>query len=118
MAGLNVEVRNLDKLQQKLAELPGQISRGSEHAVAGETESLAEAMRAGAPVDTGELVASIHTDVSGGQGRVVADAGHALAVEFGTSTNPAQPYAQPAIEEARVSFPQRVRDDVRSELPT
>lgn len=118
MARFNVEVQNLKSLQAKLDALPDAVRRGAERATSNETEELAAAMRGNAPVDTGELVDSIHAETSGSEGQVVVDADHAGPVEFGTSTTPAQPYIEPAVEQVRQSFPQRVRDEVRSELPT
>jgi hypothetical protein len=73
-----------------------------------------------APVDTGELVLSVHADHAAGQ--LVADADHAAAVEMGarphdipnafgrgfTAQHPgtkAQPYLRPAAYRSRVLHP-------------
>jgi len=63
-------------------------------------EEIAEDARRYAPVDTGELLASIHVDKS--ERRVVAEADHAAPVEMGSHYGPAQPYLRPALYKKRV----------------
>ena len=57
-----------------------------------------------APVDTGELRDSIHSEGSGMGAMVVAAAPHSAYVEYGTSRSPAQPYLWPAVEAARPAY--------------
>lgn len=54
-----------------------------------------------APVETGELKASISGEVDGTSGRVSATADHAAYVELGTENMPAQPYLRPALYKKR-----------------
>lgn len=66
-------------------------------------EHGADAVRAAVPRDTGRLAASIHVEDDGvvgdrQQARVVADASHAAAVQWGNARVRAQPYMQAAIE--------------------
>ena len=77
-------------------------------------QNLAAALRAGAlvietpakakaPVLTGNLRRSIHTEVSTGgekaEARVGTNVEYATAVEFGTSKQPPQPHLRPAYDE-------------------
>jgi HK97 gp10 family phage protein len=68
-------------------------------------EAVVEEARRIAPVDTGDLAASIHAveeTVDGGPGvAIVADVSYAAFVELGTSDTPAQPYLRPALERVR-----------------
>lgn len=61
-----------------------------------------------APIDKGDLVASIdYTYGANGQGPYVdvsAGTVHAAYQEFGTSKMPAQPYFRPALGEVRAEF--------------
>lgn len=58
-----------------------------------------------APVDTGELRASIQHRIEGGDIDatliVFSDADHAAAVELGSGRTPAQPYLRPATHKKR-----------------
>lgn len=79
-------------------------------------QNLAAALRAGAlvietpakakaPVLTGNLRRSIHTEVSTGgekaEARVGTNVEYATVVEFGTSNRPPKPYLRPAYDENR-----------------
>jgi HK97 gp10 family phage protein len=116
-AKITVTVKGLDELKAKLDALPGQMLAGAERAVADETEEVAQDMRDGAPYRTGELRESINAEHEGLEGRAVATAPYATVVEFGTSSQPSQPFAQPAAERSRSRFPGRIADAVREELP-
>ena len=58
-------------------------------------EIIADRARQNAPEKSGELKRSIHADGDS----VIADAGHASVVEFGTATRAAQPFMRPAIKQ-------------------
>jgi HK97 gp10 family phage protein len=62
-------------------------------------EEIAADARRYAPVDTGQLVASIEVDRA--QGRVVAGADHATYVELGTRHMQPQPFLRPALYQKR-----------------
>lgn len=80
--------------------LPGAIETGIDRG-AGFIADLAQQL---APVDTGELRASIHVEAGALplSRRVVASAPHAAFVEFGTRFMEAQPYLTPARQQIRV----------------
>jgi HK97 gp10 family phage protein len=67
-----------------------------------------------APVDTGALRASIRVEGTEGsrRRRVVAGAPHARFVEYGTVTNPAQPFMTPAAE--AIDVRREVRNEVQA----
>lgn len=52
------------------------------------------------PVDTGYLQSSIHAEANGLSAEFFADAGYAQYVEYGTWKMSAQPFFQPALDEA------------------
>lgn len=87
----------------------GQLLKSSDMArvVLAAAEVGADAARAAAPKDTGELAGSIRVEYAGENGGpkgdrveawIVADARHAAPVEFGTARQRAQPFLQAAIE--------------------
>jgi HK97 gp10 family phage protein len=116
-AKVTIKVDGLDSLLRKLDELPEQMRRGAERAVAEETEDVTQDMRDNVPVRTGELRDGMQAEVDGLAGRAVSTAPHSFAVEGGTSKMPAQPFALPAAERSRGRFPERVSTAVREELP-
>lgn len=86
-----------------------QLLKSSEMAqlVRDAAEVGADAARAAAPRGTGELGNSIHVEAAGSSGgpkgdrveaRVVADAPHAAAVQFGNARVKARPYLNAAID--------------------
>lgn len=105
----------LSKMKADLARAAAKIQQAADDAVDEGAEAVAQGMRAGAPVDTGELVDGIAVrPAEDGVGKDVGvfDVGHAGFVEFGTEDTPAQPFAQPAAEAERRRLPKRVADRV------
>jgi HK97 gp10 family phage protein len=86
-----VDTRGFDRIR---AGLPDAIERGIERGA----NLIADLARQLAPVDTGELRSSISVEDGAHPlaRRVVASAGHAAFIEFGTSVSEAQPYLTPA----------------------
>lgn len=110
---ITVKVEGLAELHTALRQLPDATAKNVLRRVGRQVlEPIAEAARRAAPVDEGELRASITvgTKLSSRQRRqhrkenpndvdVFAGAGpikHAHLVEFGTSDTPAQPFMRPA----------------------
>lgn len=76
-----------------------QVSPGVQSAVDTYAEEVVVAARILAPVDTGELQASIHMERGvGGESDVVADTPYAAYVEFGTQYADAQSFLRPAAD--------------------
>lgn len=71
---------------------------------------LADDARGSVPVDTGELKSSIR--VQGGKDYriVLADARHAMFVEFGTSDTAPQPYMWPHVPKASKALAEALED--------
>lgn len=90
---------DLPKLRGELRPRAGRIVRAT--ALGIETDAKGRA-----PVDTGALRASIHTEMTGETSATVAPGvDYAAAVEYGTARGgPAQPYLTPAAEAARPRF--------------
>lgn len=87
----------------------GRLLRTAEMArvVLAAAEHGADAARLAVPRNTGELAASVHVEYAGDNGgargdrveaRIVADAPHAAAVEFGNARTQARPFLQAAID--------------------
>jgi len=87
----------------------GQLLKSAEMArlVLDAAEAGADAARVAAPRASGTLAASVHVEYAGNDGgpagdrveaRVVSDAPHTLAVQFGTSRMKAQPFMEAAID--------------------
>jgi HK97 gp10 family phage protein len=72
------------------------------------------------PVDTGRLEASITTEMNMGPRGLQAEVGtnvdYASAVEFGTSTQVAQPYLIPAFNKNTAKFKDELREIIEREL--
>lgn len=102
-------IRNLGALKSGLARVERKLTAGFDRAVDETTEAVAGDARQFAPVDEGELRASIEPRTTDEGGEVVATADHAAYVEFGTSNMSAQPYMLPAAEIARTKFVQAVK---------
>lgn len=69
------------------------------------TEAVADDERRFAPVDTGQLRASIRTLQAGQHGYVVTGTDHWIFPEFGTRYQAAQPYIRPAAYRRRALRP-------------
>lgn len=69
-----------------------------------------------APVDTGRLRSSIKREIEGDSARVYSDVEYASYVEWGTSTSPAQPFFQPAIERERQRLPEEFRKYIKDAI--
>jgi HK97 gp10 family phage protein len=93
---MTVVIHGMTELRSKLARLaaagPAIADTGRDVIRGG----VAEDARVYVPVLTGELRSSIHEIEEG----VVADAPHAIPVEFGTVDTPPQPFMRPAADGA------------------
>ena len=78
-----------------------QINRAIERMQGRLVKDIENDARDNAPVDTGELAASIFSEAHGTTGRVGATADHAEYVELGTRHMQAQPYLRPALYKKR-----------------
>lgn len=106
-----IELKGVQGLQNKLRALVPNTRRAVREAVALTallTESDAKLF---APVDTGRLRASIHTNISenGLRAEVVAQTDYAIFLETGTRRQRAQPFLEPALNKNRAAFLARLK---------
>lgn len=118
MAGRTLEVKGMSELVKKLARLPKVIESAGGRAVKDETHDVANDMRRGAPVLTGELRDGVQAeyDAATMTGRAVSTARHTPFVVHGTSDTPANDFMTPAAERSRRRFPKRVEEYVKADL--
>ena len=107
-------IEGLDKLKDALHKAADATRKSAESAIRTELEAVRDDMRRTVPVDTGELRGSIVTRPAGLKGEVRATARHAIFVEFGTSSSPAQPYGFPAAARARARLPKRLAATIKA----
>jgi len=106
---MTVNTRGMDAIRRGL---PGAIDRGVERAA----DHIVDLARQLAPVKTGALRDSIHIEAGDTplSRKVVAGGGavdYAAHVEYGTASNPAQPFLTPAFEAIDVQA--EIADEVR-----
>lgn len=78
-------------------------------------EEIAEKARSLAPVGSGELQSSIHSDLlSETSVQIAADADYAAVVEFGSTKQAAQPFLMPPLDRKQVM--DAIREGVRRSL--
>ncbi|MFD6691107.1 HK97-gp10 family putative phage morphogenesis protein, partial [Streptomyces bacillaris] len=105
-----------------LEELPDEVKAALRRAVRTSAEDVRTEVRRGVRVDTGRMRDAIDITYrdDGLTARVGWDGGgvsYAQFQEFGTSSIPANPQLQPALERERRQIMGRIRDEVRRVLP-
>lgn len=121
--GTHVQIRGLKKLQARADRLVQEVRDAAEAAVTEAAEEVRADMIQNVPTDRGALRDSIRADVDkktlsaevGPRGR---DQYYGYFQEFGTKNMPAQPFAGPAGEVARKSFPDRLKGHLRKAMPS
>lgn len=95
-----IDTSELDKLADDFAAAGPKVRRSSSAEMTKAAAQLRDDAKAAAPVDSGALRDSIH--VRGGQDYrdIIADARHAMFVEFGTSSMAPQPFLWPQVPAA------------------
>jgi HK97 gp10 family phage protein len=122
--GARVTIKGLAGLRDALDDVRRAVRRGAERAVRDEVADLAGDMREHAARGDASrgtrgdptLVESIDARADGLSGTAGPEVLHALFVEHGTSSHPAQPFVLPAGQRARRRFPKRVAGEVSKEL--
>lgn len=122
MTRARITVKGLKELERKLRRLPAGMESGAEVAVKASAEAVYDDMRQGAPRSSGRLRDAIGRRQRGPLSVEVGVLGarrawYAALVEFGTSSRPATPFAEPAARSEEQRFPDRIARAVRGELP-
>jgi HK97 gp10 family phage protein len=97
---VDFDFSQVEALAADIEDAPVSVVRLTPVAVRAIANDFAAAARTAAPVDEGELVASIHVISNDDASTIVADSDHAFFVEFGTNDTPPQPYMWPQIPQA------------------
>jgi hypothetical protein len=110
-------VRNLGTVVQRLERIPERVKEAVDRQLQQEAADLAAAVQRAAPVETGELVASIRVDKNPRRDlsyQIVVGGPAPLSVEFGhRAANgvhvPARPFAYPTARARKSAVRRRVR---------
>ena len=94
----------MKRLERRLRSMTAALERAGAEAVCASARRGAEIARSLAPVDSGELRASIEAQQQGRGAAVRAGAGHAAAVEFGTRYTAPRPYMLPMARAVQGEF--------------
>lgn len=89
-AGMRVNISMTDDLENVVKSLENRkndIEKNGREILERIVERGVEIAKAEVPVDTGELQESIHGEVEGNVGRIIAETNHSIFVEFGTGIN-------------------------------
>ncbi|WP_193317855.1 MULTISPECIES: HK97-gp10 family putative phage morphogenesis protein [Streptomyces] len=116
-----MRLEGIEGLRGRLEELPDEVKAALRRAVRASAEEVRDQVRRGVRVDTGRLRDAVDVTYrdEGLTARVGWDgAGVAYArfQEFGTSSIPANPQLQPAVESERGRIVGRIREEVRRVL--
>ena len=118
MPKYTVKVAGSEKLERKLKQLPEHMQEGLRTAVRDSAKAIRADARTRVPVDSGDLRKSIkfRTAKGGLSATIRVDEFYGRFVEFGTTSQAAQPFLGPAAQAERTRFPGRISDDVRKAL--
>jgi HK97 gp10 family phage protein len=113
-----IQIKGEAELIAKLKRLPEALKAAERRAVKAQTEDTAQDLRWGAPVLSGDLQESIQEEIlnDGLTGRAAITARHAEFVIHGTSDTPANDFVTPVIARTERDFPDRLREEIQSEL--
>lgn len=114
---ISVEIEGATEAASRLKEIGNSLSQAIGDALREAAESIVNDAQANAPVDTGFLRDSI--EISGESETsvtVTSGAEYSVFVEYGTSKMSAQPFFEPAIEQAKAELQQALRDAISGNL--
>lgn len=111
---VEVKVIGADKAVKHLEAYTRKVIEGTEDAVKITALDIERRAKAKAPVDTGRLKNSIHTEPRGDNARWVGtNVEYAGYVEYGTRKMSAQPYFFPSVHEVIPEFKKRLEKAVK-----
>jgi HK97 gp10 family phage protein len=114
-SSVSVKVEGVGGLLNSVKLLVPRIRQGVQQSIAEMALLVETDAKLFAPVDTGRLRASIHSDIAanGLSARVSAGTSYAVFVEFGTRYQRAQPFLFPAYEKNRLAFVARLKQNLK-----
>ncbi|MDT0270256.1 HK97 gp10 family phage protein [Streptomyces sp. DSM 44915] len=117
-----MRLEGIEGLRDRLEELPDEVRAALRRAVREAAEDVRAEVRAGVRVDTGRMRDAVDityrdTGLTARVGWDGTGVSYAQFQEFGTSSIPANPQLQPALERERGQITGRIRDEVKKVLP-
>lgn len=118
----NVTIEGLDQLKDRLAELAPTIRAACFRALKQAAEEVVKTTERTVAVDTGNLQKSVRARYRNNQlyaeiGYWDRDDDYAALQEFGSRRRTAHPTLGPALEQERAHLPDRIKSEVRKDLP-
>lgn len=105
---IRIDTTDVMRLSADISKLPVAVALGARSVVAKVCADTERDAKAGAPVDTGNLRASIGRDLMFGSGSIAGEVGptaeYGAYVEYGTSVMGPQPYMGPAFDRHSAAF--------------
>ena len=106
---VTMKVDGLDVILKRLDQKPARVQQAVSTVIARYALLIEASAKKAAPVDTGNLRASIRTELEALSAVIISGADYSAYVEFGTSRMRAQPFMFPALEQHRNNFIQDLR---------
>ncbi|MGQ5580928.1 HK97-gp10 family putative phage morphogenesis protein [Streptomyces sp. ECR3.8] len=121
-SGITVTIEGLPELRQRLEQMPIQLKLACFRALKESAGAVVDGTKGRVKVDTRNLHGSVKARFE--NNRVRAEIGwwdrddrYAIWQEFGTRKMPANPSLGPALEEEKRHLPDRIKREIRKELP-
>ncbi|MGA5374244.1 HK97-gp10 family putative phage morphogenesis protein [Streptomyces griseoincarnatus] len=121
-SGITVTIEGLPELRRRLEEMPAQLKLACFRALKESGGAIVDGVKGRVKVDSGNLHGSVKARYE--NNRLRAEIGwwdrddeYAVWQEFGTKAMPANPSLGPALEEEKQHLPDRIKREVRRELP-
>ncbi|RMB81279.1 HK97-gp10 family putative phage morphogenesis protein [Streptomyces shenzhenensis] len=121
-SGITVTIEGLPELRQRLRELPTELKAACFRALKESAGAVIDGTKGRVKVDTHNLQNGVKARYE--NNRVRAEIGwwdrddrYAIWQEFGTRKMPANPSLGPALEEEKRHLPDRIKREIRRELP-
>ncbi|MEU3161407.1 HK97-gp10 family putative phage morphogenesis protein [Streptomyces griseoincarnatus] len=121
-SGITVTIEGLPELRRRLEEMPAQLRLACFRALKESAGAVVDGTKGRVKVDTRNLHGSVKARFE--NNRVRAEIGwwdrddrYAIWQEFGTRRMPANPSLGPALEEEKRHLPDRIKREIRKELP-
>lgn len=112
-----VRLKGLDKFLKHIDGMDKRLSSSVKQAVTQNALEMEAKAKNLVPVDTGHLRRSISTEVKETSNSISAEVGtnveYGIYVEFGTSTQPEQPFMNPAFQSQKTQFEKDMKEALK-----